>query len=83
MMWFLRNNLKGFTLVETLAVTVVLSIFVGIAVVSVYGVIEKSKKAVCDANVVNLERMLYLVVENIILNLFSINIYKSLDYIVL
>lgn len=58
---------RGFTLVEVLAVIVILGILAASAVVSVAGVIEKAKKDVCDANVLELERHYeaYLVLEGI------------------
>jgi Tfp pilus assembly protein PilE len=50
-----------------MAVVVILGILAGIAVPSVIGVIEKSKKDVCDVNVLQLERMYetYLDLESI------------------
>lgn len=47
---------KGFTLVEILAVIVIVSVLMLIAVLSVMGVTERIVKEVCDANRLELER---------------------------
>ena len=49
-------NAKGFTLVEVLAVVVILGIITGIATLSVNKIIEKSKLEVCNANIIEIER---------------------------
>jgi prepilin-type N-terminal cleavage/methylation domain-containing protein len=54
---FKRINSKGFTLVEVMVVIIVLGIVAGIAVLSVTGTIEKSRKDVCDVNVLQMKRM--------------------------
>ncbi|MFA9559315.1 prepilin-type N-terminal cleavage/methylation domain-containing protein [Evansella sp. AB-rgal1] len=50
-------NEKGLTLVEVLVVLIILSILVAIAVPTVNGLIAKTKKDVCEANLLQLERM--------------------------
>jgi type IV pilus assembly protein PilA len=47
----MRNNKKGFTLVELLAVIVILAIILAIAVPSISGMINNSKKSSFEANV--------------------------------
>lgn len=49
-------NAKGFTLVEVLAVVVILGIITGIATLSVNKIIDKSKLEVCHANMIEVER---------------------------
>jgi prepilin-type N-terminal cleavage/methylation domain-containing protein len=60
-------NSKGFTLVEVIAVIAILGILAGIAVPSVIGLIEEARKDVCDANVLQLERVYerYLALESV------------------
>ncbi|OIJ11259.1 hypothetical protein BKP37_16585 [Anaerobacillus alkalilacustris] len=48
---------KGITLIEVLAVIVILGILAAVAVPSVMGLIENSKEEVCNVNMVRLERM--------------------------
>lgn len=57
---------KGFTLIELLAVIVILSILMSIAVVSVFGIAERTEKDVCEANRLELERnyRVHLIVES-------------------
>ncbi|WP_396126082.1 type II secretion system protein [Cytobacillus firmus] len=60
-MYFLggiKINSKGFTLVEVLAVIAVLGIITAIALLSIGGIIEKSRRDVCDANTVEIEKTL-------------------------
>jgi type IV pilus assembly protein PilA len=47
----MKNNKKGFTLVELLAVIVILAIILAIAVPSISGMITNSKKSAFEANV--------------------------------
>ncbi|RNA67742.1 type II secretion system protein [Alteribacter keqinensis] len=49
-------NQKGLTLVELLAVIVVLGIISAIAVPAIVGVIEKTEKDVCEAELVQFKR---------------------------
>ncbi|MBG9543263.1 hypothetical protein ABE29_10815 [Cytobacillus firmus] len=49
-------NSRGFTLVELLAVIAVLGILAAIAVLSIGGVIEKTRRDVCNANTAEVER---------------------------
>jgi prepilin-type N-terminal cleavage/methylation domain-containing protein len=51
----LRRDQRGFTLVELLAVIVILGIVFSIAVISLGGTKEKAEKDVCAANRVELE----------------------------
>ncbi|MBM4761466.1 prepilin-type N-terminal cleavage/methylation domain-containing protein [Bacillus sp. B15-48] len=51
---------KGFTLVEVLAVVVIISILSAIAVPSVLRLIEKSKADFCEVNRLEIERMYQL-----------------------
>ncbi|WP_071392651.1 type II secretion system protein [Bacillus tuaregi] len=62
-----KGNLNGFTLVEVLAVIVILGIHAAVAVISVGGIIEKAEKDVCDASVVEIERQyeVYLELESV------------------
>lgn len=53
----IKVNKKGFALVELLAVIVVISIIVTIAVPSIGRIIFKSEKEVCEANVAMIERV--------------------------
>jgi prepilin-type N-terminal cleavage/methylation domain-containing protein len=52
---WIKNN--GFTLIEVLAVLVILGILTAIAVPSYVGYKEKTEKEVCYANSIELERM--------------------------
>ncbi|MCA1031307.1 prepilin-type N-terminal cleavage/methylation domain-containing protein [Bacillus timonensis] len=52
----IRIEEDGFTLVEVLGVLVVAGILVGIAVPSVLGLIEKTRRDVCDLNRIELEK---------------------------
>jgi prepilin-type N-terminal cleavage/methylation domain-containing protein len=57
----------GFTLVEVLAVIVILGIIAAIAVLSVWGLIEKAEKDVCNSSVLVIERRYkaFLELENV------------------
>lgn len=61
------SNESGVTLVELLVVIVVLGIVSSIAVISINGVIEKTKREVCHLNVTEVEERYerYLVVEEV------------------
>ncbi|OAT80993.1 hypothetical protein A6P54_13440 [Bacillus sp. MKU004] len=52
---FFRRNQRGFTLVELLAVIVILGIVFSIAVISLGGTKERAKEDICAANRVELE----------------------------
>lgn len=52
-----KSEEKGFTLVELLAVIVILGIIAAIAVPAVFGIIEKSREDVCYTNRSELARM--------------------------
>lgn len=62
-----KKNSRGFTLIEVMAVVIILGILFAIAVFSVTGIIEKTKQEVCYANVKELERHyeVYLTIEDI------------------
>jgi type II secretory pathway pseudopilin PulG len=62
-----RIKSKGLTLVEVIVFVAILGIFSGIAVLSILGIIEKSRRDVCNVNVIHLERMYvaYLELEGI------------------
>ncbi|GGM32017.1 hypothetical protein GCM10011351_17740 [Paraliobacillus quinghaiensis] len=61
------KNEAGFTLIEVLSVLVILGVIAAIAVPSVYGIIENSKREVCYVNQAEIERMYedYLVLEEL------------------
>jgi prepilin-type N-terminal cleavage/methylation domain-containing protein len=52
---FLKRNQRGFTLVELLAVNVILGIIFSIAVIFLGGTKERAEEDVCAANLVELE----------------------------
>jgi prepilin-type N-terminal cleavage/methylation domain-containing protein len=58
---------KGFTLLEVIVVLTILGVLSAIAVPSTLGVIEKTKQDVCDANLLQIERMYetHLILANI------------------
>jgi prepilin-type N-terminal cleavage/methylation domain-containing protein len=62
-----KLNSKGFTLVELLAVLVILGILAGIAIPSVFHLIEKAEADACHASTAEIERMYetYLAIESI------------------
>lgn len=51
-----RLNSQGLTLIEVMAVVVILAIVAGISVPSVVGAIDRAKEDVCQVNKVNVER---------------------------
>jgi prepilin-type N-terminal cleavage/methylation domain-containing protein len=52
-----RIKSRGFTLIEVITVVAILGVISGIAVLSVMGIIEKSRRDVCNVNVIQFERM--------------------------
>ncbi len=50
----MRNNKKGFTLVELLAVIVILALIMGIAVVSIGGVLDSARKSTMKETAVSI-----------------------------
>jgi prepilin-type N-terminal cleavage/methylation domain-containing protein len=72
-------NSYGLTLIELLAVLVIIGILAAIAVPVYYGLVDKTKKDVCFANSSKLERMYeeYLIVTGICIQMKDfINIEK-------
>ena len=66
---------KGFTLVELLAIIVISSILMSIAVISVIGITKQTEKEVCEANQSELERnyRMQLIIENKVLTITAFN----------